>query len=148
VLPIGLVVMAVAVTSAAHSVRQPSSATDLSELTRLERVWNDAHIQSDVGALDILCADDLIVTVPEMPVMTKSDILGFWRSARARITNYETSGTIVRVYGDAAVVHGRLRRTRDFNGRLIDDDWQFTKTYVRRSDGWQVVAYHASNAPK
>jgi hypothetical protein len=42
---------------------------------------------------------------------------------------------------------GRLRRTRANNGRTFEDDWLFTKTYVREADGrWQVAAFHASNA--
>jgi len=28
-----------------------------------------------------------------------------------------------------------------------EDRWQFTKTYVRRQGRWQVVAFHASEAP-
>jgi len=30
------------------------------------------------------------------------------------------------------------------NGRTIEDDWQFTKTYVRRAGAWLVAAFHAS----
>lgn len=147
-LPIGLVFLAATVTAALHAAPQPPSTTDTAELTQLERVWNEAHQRGDVGALDTLCAGDMSVTVPEMPVMTKADILGFWRSGRAKVTRYQTSDIAVRIYGDAAVVNGRLRRTRDFNGRVIDDDWQFTKTYVRREGRWQVAAYHASPAPQ
>jgi len=124
---------------------QPVSGPDRTlEIGRLERVWNEAHLRGDVPAIDALCADDMVVTVPEMPVMAKADVLGFWRSGRARITRYETSDTRVHLYGEAGVVTGRLQRTRDFNGRTVEDDWRFTKTYVRRGDRWQVVAYHAS----
>lgn len=147
-LPIGLVILAVAVTVTSHSAPQTSATTDPSELTRLERVWNDAHLRGDVAAMESLFADELIVTVPEMPVMTRAEVLGFWRSGRATIVKYDTTGVIVRIFGEAAVVNGRLQRTRDFNGRVMSDDWQFTKTYVRRHGRWQVVAYHASTAPK
>ncbi|MGH9382920.1 MAG: nuclear transport factor 2 family protein [Vicinamibacterales bacterium] len=121
-----------------------TSADDTRELTRLESVWNEAHVRGDVPALEGLCADDLVVTVPGMPVMSKDDILGFWRSGRAKITRHDTSEIRVKVYGDAAIVIGRLRRTRDFNGRVTDDDWRFTKTYTRRDNRWRVIAYHAS----
>ena len=31
----------------------------------------------------------------------------------------------------------------------FEDDWLFTKTYVREADGrWRVAAFHASNAGK
>jgi ketosteroid isomerase-like protein len=132
-----------------QSPSQPPSGPDITlNIGQLEREWNEAHLGGDVPAIDRLCADDMVVTVPEMPVMAKADILGFWRSGRARITRYETSDTRVLVHGEAAVVTGRLQRRRDFNGRVVDDDWRFTKTYLRRGDRWQVVAYHASVSAK
>jgi len=130
------------------SSQSTTSADDTREINRLEEVWNGAHVHGDVPALDKLCADDLVVTVPEMPVMAKADILGFWRSGRAKVTRYDTSDTRVQIYNDTAVVSGRLQRTRDFNGQVVDDDWRFTKTYVRREKRWLVVAYHASVAAR
>jgi hypothetical protein len=96
----------------------------------------------------MLCADDLLVSVPEMPVMSKADILGVFGSGRARITRYQISGLHVKVHRETAVAIGRLQRTRDFNGRVLDDDWRFTKTYARRDGRWRVVAYHASAAAR
>ena len=120
-------------------------ASNEAELMRLETVWNQAHLAGNVAALDELCADALVVTVPGMPAMGKADILGFWKSGRAKITRYETSELHVQPLGDTAVVNGRLLRTRDFNGKVVDDDWRFTKTLVRRNNRWQVIAFHASN---
>jgi len=142
---VALTLVALLSTTAAQSA---TSLEDSREITRLEQLWNAAHVQGDVPALDKLCADDLVVTVPEMPVMAKAEILGFWRSGRAKITRYDTSDARVHIYNDTAVVSGRLQRTRDFNGRVVDDDWRFTKTYVRRDKRWVVVAYHASVAAK
>jgi len=124
-------------------LRTPQTADSL-ELLRLEPVWNDAHIRGDTVALSNLWAEDLVVTVPEMRVMSKADLLRFWRSGRSVISRYETSDIRIRVYGEAAVVTGRLRRERNFNGRTLGDDWRFTKVYVRRGGRWQVVAYQAS----
>lgn len=120
---------------------------DSAELVRLESVWNDAHLHGDTVALKSLWSDVIVVIVPEMPVFSKQDMLAFWRSGRSSITRYETSNLHVRRYGDAAVVEGRMKRTRDFNGRVVDDDWRFTKAYVKRSGRWQVASYHASIVP-
>lgn len=123
--------------------KSPETA-DTQELSRLEKVWNDAHINGNAGALDRLWADDLIITVTNMPVMTKSQALGFLRSGRMKFQRYETSDIRIRVYGDAAVVSGRLQRSRNIDGRNVDDSWQFTKMYVRQEGRWQVVAFHSS----
>jgi ketosteroid isomerase-like protein len=123
-----------------------SQATDSTELVRLENIWNEAHLRGDTAALARLWDDDLVIAVPEMPVMSKADVLRFWRTGRSAIARYETSELRIRVYYDAAVVTGRLRRQRNFNGRLVIDDWRFTKVYIRRAGHWRVVAYQASVA--
>lgn len=86
------------------------------------------------------------VTVPRMPVMSKHDALGFVRSGRMKFQRYQTSNLKVRIYGDAAVVSGRLERTRTLNGTAVEDNWRFTKVYVRRDQRWQVVSFHCSEA--
>ncbi|MCC6179429.1 MAG: nuclear transport factor 2 family protein [Chloroflexi bacterium] len=125
---------------------QPADAPVERAVLGLEARWNEAHLKGDVPVLDALCADQLIVTVPGMTPMTKADILGFWRSGRAKITRYETTDIRVAVYTDTAIVTGHLHRTRDFNGKVLDDRWRYTKTYSRQGQTWRVVAYHASNA--
>jgi ketosteroid isomerase-like protein len=122
--------------------------SDVSELSRLESEWNQAHVRGDAKVLDGLWADDLVVTVPKMPRFNKSQSLQIWRSGRMKFKNYDTSGVQIRVYGNSAIVTGQLRRTRVLGGRTLNDDWQFTKTYVRGPKGWQVVAFHASDAPQ
>jgi len=109
-------------------------------------VWNDAHLHGDADALDRMWAEDFTVTVPNMPVMTRADALGVFRTKRLSFQHYESSDLGFRIYGDAALVTGRLRRTRSMNDRTVEDDWRFTKVYVRRGDQWKVVAFHASPA--
>jgi ketosteroid isomerase-like protein len=112
----------------------------------LEQVWNQAHENGDADALDKLWADDLEVDVPRMAVMSKADALSFARSGRMKFLHYVTSDLRVRVYGDTAVVSGRLQRTRSMNGKEISDDWRFTKVYVRQAPEWRVVLFHASES--
>jgi hypothetical protein len=119
---------------------------DVHELERLEQVWNDAHEHGDADTLEKLWADDMEVAVPKMPVMTKADVLKFARSGRMKFLLYKTSDVRVRIYGNAAVVTGRLERKRSMNGQDVSDDWRFTKTYVREGGQWLVVAFHASEA--
>jgi len=130
------------------AVAMQNASPETQEIRRLEAVWNEAHVRGDVPALDALCAADLTVIVPGMNPMSKADILGFWKSGRATITHYESSDVRVVVRGRTAVATGRLARTRDFNGTVMHDRWQFTKTYANDDGRWVLVAYHASEAPK
>ena len=125
--------------------RGAREARDLNELSRLETIWNEAHLRCDAGALDRLWASDLVVTVPDMPVMDKGESLAFVRSGKMKFQRYQTSDLRMRVYGDAAIVTGQLERVRDSAKKEFEDDWRFTKVYVRRNGRWQVVAWHGSH---
>ena len=131
----------VACRSAAMALAQTD---DTATIARLEIEWNAAHVHGDAAALDKLFADDLVVVVPAMRPMSKSDSLGVFASGRMKFDRYETSDTAIRVYGDSAIVTGRLQRARRMGDRAIDDDWRFTKVYVRRGGRWQAVSFHAS----
>ena len=143
----GLVVLAcIALAQNSQSGTQPAHDSDVRELERLEAVWNEAHEHGDADALEALWADDLEVAVPRMPVMTKADAVKFAHSGRMKFLSYRTSDIHVRVYGNAAVVTGRLQRIRSINGLELSDDWRFTKMYVREARSWRVVSFHASEA--
>jgi ketosteroid isomerase-like protein len=126
-----------------------TNSTDQIELQRLEKVWNNAHLHGDTSALDALWADELVVTVPRMPVMDKAQSLAIWRTGRMKFQRYETSETDFRIFGDAAVVTGRLLRERTLGDKDIHEDWRFTKVYIRRHGKWRVVSWQASeSAPR
>ena len=137
----GLVVLALVQAPVSNA---PADA-DLRALARLEADWNAAHVRGDAATLEHLFADDLVVLVPGMRVMTKADAVGMFTSGRMKFDRYETSETTFRVYDATAIVTGRLQRTRVVAGRTVDDDWRFTKVYFRRASRWQVVSFHASN---
>lgn len=50
----------------------------------------------------------------------------------------------VRLYGDCAVVVGITRVEGKADGKPYSLDFKFTDTYVRKPEGWVMVASHAS----
>lgn len=140
------VVISIAPSVSMRSSAQTTHDADVHELERLETVWNEAHEHGDADALEKLWADDMEVAVPKMPVLTRADAVKFARSGRMKFLSYRTSDIRVRVYDNAAVVTGRLQRTRLISGQETSDDWRFTKTYVRQAGQWRVVSFHASEA--
>ena len=142
----GLTAIAVLLCAAAQA-QVPAGAMsdhDLAQFTQLESQWNDAHLKGDAEALDRLWADELRVVVPKMTPLSKADALSFFRSGRMKFSRYETSELSAHVYGDTAVVSGRVRRSRERAGQMVEDDWRFTKVYVRRAGAWRLVVFHAS----
>ncbi len=81
-----------------------------------------------------------------MAPMTKEVALNFARSGRMSFSRYASSDLHIRVYGDTAVVTGRLQRTRTMSGKELSDDWRFTKVYLRHAEKWRVVFFHASDS--
>ncbi len=136
---IGFLVLAMASTPA-------QTTKDSLEILRLESVWNNAHLASDAAALDSLWADEFQVFVPGMRTMNKSDVLEFVRSGRMKFQRYETSGTLVSVSADSAIVSGVVFRLRIMKDQSVEDRWRFTKRLVRRSDRWRVVSWSAEPA--
>jgi uncharacterized protein (TIGR02246 family) len=114
-------------------------------IARLEAEWNAAHMRGDAAVLAELFADDMIVVVPGMRPMNKSDSLSVFKTGRMKFERYETSDTTTRVYSESAVVSGRLQRSRTMGDRAVNDDWRFTKVYVKSAGRWQVVSFHASS---
>ena len=114
------------------------------ELLRLEEVWNTAHLEGDAATLERLWANEFTVTVPRMPVMPRAEAIGVARSSMIKFSKYETSEVVVQIFDKAAVVRGRMKRSRSRGDQLVEDDWQFTKVYVKQEDTWKVVAFHAS----
>jgi hypothetical protein len=69
----GVAFVLLLIASVSLMASQPTVSTeDTREPTRLEGVWNEAHVHGDVPTLDGLCADDPIVTVSEMPTFFSS----------------------------------------------------------------------------
>lgn len=122
-----------------------SAAAPADDLLRLEKVWNEAHLHADAAALDNLWDEELVVTVPEMPLFDKKGSLAIWKSGRFKFDRYETSAVKVRIIGETGIVTGRVLRSRTFNGNPKEDNWKFTKVYAKRGPDWKVVAWHASN---
>ena len=116
------------------------------ELIQLEKLWNDAHLQGDADALDPLWSDDIEIVVPNMAVMNKAAALAFARSGRMKFQTYETSNLQVRLFGDIAILSGRMKRARTIQGNSVADNWLFTKVYQHKDGHWRVVHFHASQA--
>jgi ketosteroid isomerase-like protein len=143
---IRLASLALLLCTALYGQTPKSSDSDRSEIARLEKLWNDAHMRGDADTLERLWADDLEVAVPKMPVMKKRELIAFVQSGRMKFLAYDTSDVNIRIFGQTAIVTGRLQRKRTINGNEVDDDWRFTKIYIRGANGWRVASFHASEA--
>src|SRR5438270_13844583 len=136
--------MCVTLIGAAAKLEAESAAP---ELLRLEQVWNEAHLRGNADTLDTLWDDQIAVVVPKMQLIDKRGGLEMFRASKMKFLRYETSDLTVREYADTAIVTGRVLRTRKMNDRELQDDWRFTKVYLRRDGHWRVILWQASDWP-
>lgn len=115
-------------------------STDVSELRRIDREWNEAYPRRDVEALGRILADDWSCIDGAGRVVTKRELIERVASNPNPFESHEFDEFTLRLYGDAAVVTGRLTgRGRDREGEFTLRQ-RFTRVYARRAGAWRAVA--------
>ncbi len=75
---------------------------------------------------------------------TKAQRLAALRSGRFRFEKHRLEECDVRLFGQTAVVLGRVEVTSSEDGKTVSGPVRFTGVYVKRDGRWQNVAAHAS----
>ena len=111
------------------------------ELIKLENDWNDAMVKRDMAALNRIVTDDWTTIDPDDgTIMTKAQSLADLKSGEDAYTSAVGDEWKVRVYGDAAVVLGRLTGKEQYKGKDVSGQYRFTDTWIKKAGRWQCVA--------
>jgi ketosteroid isomerase-like protein len=130
----------------------PANAQDPSseeQLRLLVREWDAAYATYDTKTLSSILADDYEMVDAAGEFINRTDYVIGAASATASLPEGETgesTGLLVRLYGDTAVVTGRSRSKGVPRNRLLAQDMEvvFTDLFVRIGDQWRAVATHAT----
>ncbi len=128
---------------------QPQKLTKVEQevLARLQ-AWCDAIVKGEMETLGQLLADDYIITSGNATLRDKEGELADLKLASGLSWVFvKTDDLRVRVYGQAAVVTGRVRwrvRNRD---REVDDERRFTSVFVKQKGQWRMVAQQMTRPP-
>lgn len=131
------------------SARSAPAALDAREeqaVLRVQREWMEAVRDKDAAALDRILADDYTYTDSRGGVTNKADSLRQTRNQNDQMKAFHTSEEAARVYGDVAIVTGRLRVEGTASGVPYDAEVRFTDILARIDGRWRAVAAHASRA--
>ncbi len=119
------------------------------ELLKLERDWLDAYTKRDVAAMERIEADDFMITFTDGAMKTKADEIASLKGPAPAGTPpiFMTADTKVRVYGDTAVLTGKVMIKGTYGegskkGEEYNLQYRYTDVYVKRNGRWQVVAAH------
>ena len=111
-----------------------------SELRRIDREWNEAYPRRDVEALGRILADDWTCVDGSGRLVSKAELIERVASNPNPFDSHEFDEFTLRVYGDAAVVTGRLTGRGREGGREFVLSQRYTRVYARRGGAWQAVA--------
>jgi len=126
----------------ASSAAEPTHEEEI--VLRVQREWMEATRDNDAAALDRILADDYTFTDSRGRVSNKADSLRYARAARNHMKAFYTSDEKARVYGDVAIVTGRMRVEGVAGGEPYDAEVRFTDILARVDGQWRAVAAHAS----
>jgi len=115
------------------------------ELIKLEDGLYDAYVKADVALLDRMFADDWTITGSDGSFSTKAQEIAELKSGDLKVTSIAEDDRKVRVYGNAAVITGRITSKAQYKGKDASSENRYTATWVKRSGRWQCVAVHLSN---
>jgi hypothetical protein len=129
-----------ALLAAAAARAQPT----LEEIRRLDSEMSVATWTGDAEWFEQNLADDYVLITPGGSMRTKRDVLRELSAPGLSMEPYEPTEMNVRIYGDAAVVTGRMLQKFTIGGLRYSNDLRYTNVYVKRKAKWLLVSGHAS----
>ena len=114
--------------------------TEEDRVLELDSEWNAAYPRHDVAALERIIADDWVCIDGTGLVIGKRQLLERLKSGVPFPDPHKFDETSLRMFGDTAIITGRLSGTRRDNDGSVNFEQRYTRVYVKRNDSWQAVA--------
>jgi hypothetical protein len=121
-----------------------SSASQEGKLIALERMWNQAQLTHDSGALQSLIGDRFMSTEWDGQLSSHDQFLSDIRDPKFKPSVMSVQDLKVEFYGDTAIVVGIYHTKGLYNGKNYEHTGRFTDTWIRQNAGWKCVASHTS----
>lgn len=119
------------------------------ELIEIEHKIGQANLDCDYKYFQQIEAEDFLFTDASGGTTTKKEDLAGERNCHKFAGTYDLDQTEVRVYGNAAVVTGRVTiNGTNREGKPVHHLSRFTDVFARRDGRWQIVAGHSSKIPE
>ena len=136
--------MMLAVAVVAMLAAQSAGAEDVGrELKALEQRLASSWKSGDCKAWGTIVADDWSVIHITGEILTKSQALQMCAAPTTAIEKFDIDDIVVRAFDGTAVVTGRTTVTTA-GPQAVTVTLRFTDVFIRRNDGWQVVASQAT----
>lgn len=119
-------------------------ADDLEEVRRLDREITVATWTADPTWFEENVAEDFVLITPTGSKRTKRDVINELATPGLKMEPYEPAEVQVRMYGDTAIVTGRILQKYTLGGIRFANNLRYTDVYVKRKGRWMLVSGHTS----
>ncbi|HUR80217.1 MAG TPA: nuclear transport factor 2 family protein [Thermoanaerobaculia bacterium] len=119
-------------------------ADALEDIVRLNREISVATWTGDAMWFEENLADDYILITPDGAAVSKRDVIRGLIRPGLKMEPYETSEVLVRVYGEAAIVTGRMQQVFSLGRMRYKNDLRYTHIYLKRKNKWVLTSAHTS----
>lgn len=127
---------------AALSASDAGSKADKEVLAAMN-AWKQATMKKDRVALDQLLHNDLTYTHSSGMNQTKAEVLESVVNGKATVEGIEFTGNTVRVYGNVALVKGKVDIVNNTDGKSTPSHLDILHVWLKGPKGWQMVARQA-----
>lgn len=112
------------------------------EIARLVDMWTTAELGGDVAFLDRTLSDDFVGVGPLGFLLSKHEWLARHQTGELKYSVHTFDEARARVYGEAAIVIGRLTQEAAYRGNPINTQLRTTLVFVRQDGQWRLAGVH------
>ena len=105
----------------------------------LEYELVDAFLKRDIDALNLILADEFIITDPHGPSFTKEQYLADLEAGRVSFQALVIDEIEVRVIESTAVVTGKATADGRSQDGPYKGQYSFMDVYLRKNTGWRAI---------
>jgi ketosteroid isomerase-like protein len=143
-----LLAIGAALFAACASAPPAAPALDVQTLlTAQADAWDRAIVAKDAAGIDANIAADFTQIQSNGAVIGKAQFIVDLLDPNTSIDPYRVEDFGVRVYGDTALLTGRIRMTGVEEGKRFESHFRYIDVYVRRAGRWQVVSIQVTRMP-
>jgi len=115
-------------------------AQDSSKVIAMENAWNHAELTNDANAVQLLLADDFIMTTAEGELYNKAQFVASVRDKSYQPEALQSSNMVVHSFGNTAIVTGAYYEKGTDKGKPWERRGRFTDTWIFMNNHWQCAA--------
>jgi len=112
------------------------------DFRKMEQAWLDAASVPDLPVLQKMLSDDFMGTSFGGGVLSKDDVVPPQGMSANHLPKSTLKDSTVRIFGDTAVLMGRV----EMEVSQKAEDIRMTTVFQKHGDNWQVIAVHMSKA--